>query len=82
MAPPTPTSSKDPKLPVLDPAVSLNDEVAKTRGLFGELKQPLHKLNVRTSLTRLYLSKIRLLYRIRLTDYMTEPGEWLHWLIP
>lgn len=44
MSPPTPTSSKDPKSPVLDPAFSI-DEVAKTRGLFGDLRQPLLKLN-------------------------------------
>ena len=45
--PPTPTSFKDPKSPVLDASFSLDDEVAKTRRLFGDLKQPLHKLNVR-----------------------------------
>jgi len=44
-APPTPTSFKDPKSPVLDAAFLVDDEVAKTRGLFGDLKQPLHKLN-------------------------------------
>ncbi|KAF8806600.1 hypothetical protein BYT27DRAFT_7191158 [Phlegmacium glaucopus] len=41
MVPPTPTSSKDRKSP-LNP---LDDAGAKTQGLFGDLKQPLQRLN-------------------------------------
>ena len=46
--PHTPTSFKD--LKTSGTASSVDDEVAKTRELFGEIKQPLHKLNVHTPL--------------------------------
>ena len=54
--PHTPTSLKDLMTPILGTTFSVDDEVAKTRELFGVIKQPLHKLNVRTplSLTRLH----------------------------
>ena len=46
----TPTSFNDLKSPILDATSSIEDGVAKTRELFGEVKQPLRKLNVRTLL--------------------------------
>ena len=55
----TPTSFKDPKSPILDAAFSAIDEVAKTRELFGEMKQPLHKLNVHSSHTPLHYFEIK-----------------------
>jgi hypothetical protein len=51
--PPLATSFKDPRPLILDAAFSVDDdsEVAKTRALFGEMKQPLHKLKVHFSLS-------------------------------
>jgi hypothetical protein len=60
--PHTPTSFEDPKTPILDAAFSVDGEVAKTRELFGEIKQPLRKLNVHPTLTgtRLRYSNIKI----------------------
>ena len=47
-----PTSFKEPKSSILDAAFSVDDDgVAKTQELFGEMKQPLHKLSVHPSLS-------------------------------
>ena len=58
--PHTPTSFKD--LKTSGTGSSVDDEVAKTRELFGEIKQPLHKLNVRTPLfhSSIRYSKIKI----------------------
>jgi hypothetical protein len=53
----TPASFKDPKSPILDAAFSVDDEVAKTRELFGET----NKLNVHPSLSLVcHYSKINI----------------------
>jgi hypothetical protein len=46
-------SFKVPRPPIPDAAFSIDDdsEVAKARALFGEMKQPLHKFNVHSSLS-------------------------------
>ena len=54
----TPASFKDPKFPIL--AFSVDDEDTNTRELFGEMKQPPHKLNVHLSLTRLHYSQVKI----------------------
>ena len=78
--PHTPTSFKDLKSPVLA-AFSVDNEVAKTRELFGEMKQPLHKLNVHPSLSLVcIILRLKLLYRMYLMGYTTERRKWLHWL--
>ena len=80
--PHTPTSLNDLKSPILGTASSV-DEVAKTRELFGEIKQPLHKINVRTPLSLVcIILRSKLFYRLYSMGYMTERLKWLHWLIP
>ena len=80
-----PTSFKEPKSSILDAAFSVDDddEVAKTQGLFGEMKQPLHKLNVHPSHSHssCIILRSKLLYRVYLIGYMTERRKWLHWLV-
>ena len=75
--PHTTTSFKNPKTPE-----SVDDEVAKTRKLFGEMKQPLQKLNVHSSpsLVRTILIS-ELFHRMYLMGYMTEQRNWLHWMV-
>jgi hypothetical protein len=74
--PHTPTSFKDLKSPILGAAFAafpVDDEVAKTQELFGEMKQPLLKLNVHPSLSLVCITTgSKLLYRMCLMGYMTE----------
>ena len=46
----TPTRFEDPKTPILDAALSVDNDVAKTWDLIGEMRQILDKLNVHFSL--------------------------------
>ena len=55
-----PTSFKGPQSPILDAACSVDNGVANTQGLIGQMEQLLHELNVHPSLARLHYSKIKI----------------------